>query len=253
MQTQLKRKLAIGVTGLAAVAFAGGAYAATQDSTNPQQAFLNDVAKRLNVTPAQLKAAFSGALTDQLQAAVKAGKLTQAEANAIEQRVSGGEFPALVPGFFRGQFRAFGPGFFGGRHFGLRFGGQLKAAAGYLGLSRTQLLDQLSAGKSLAEIAAARGKSTLGLKQAMLAAARAKLDRLVAAGLITSAQEQRLLSALSNHLDLRIQAKGLFPLRPGGPLPRPGFGEVPPAMLVPVPSSGGPDGLPAPGPPVPLY
>ena len=88
MHRSLKRKLVIGLAALAVAAFAGGAYAATQSSApNTRQAFLNDVAKRLHVTPAQLTAALNGATLDQLQAAVKAGRLTQAQANALEQRL----------------------------------------------------------------------------------------------------------------------------------------------------------------------
>ena len=61
-----------------------------RSSRNPRQAFLNDVAKRLNVTPAQLNSALKGAAIDQLDAAVKAGKLTQAQANALKQRIQQG-------------------------------------------------------------------------------------------------------------------------------------------------------------------
>ena len=58
MHSQLKRRLVIGATTLAAAAFAGGAYAASQDSaTNTRQAFLNDVASRLHVSPQQLTSA----------------------------------------------------------------------------------------------------------------------------------------------------------------------------------------------------
>ena len=54
------------------LAAAGGAYAATQTSgQNTRQAFLNDVAKRLHVTPQQLTAALNGASIDQLQAEVR--------------------------------------------------------------------------------------------------------------------------------------------------------------------------------------
>ena len=51
MRPSLKRKLTIVATVLAAAAFAGGAFAATQ-TTGPsmRQAFLQDFAKRLNVT-----------------------------------------------------------------------------------------------------------------------------------------------------------------------------------------------------------
>jgi hypothetical protein len=87
MQIGIKRKLAIGTTVLAAAAFAGGAYAARNDSPeSTRQAFLNDVAKRLKVAPAKLTAALRGAFFDQLDAAVAAGKLTKTQADAIKQR-----------------------------------------------------------------------------------------------------------------------------------------------------------------------
>jgi hypothetical protein len=90
MHSTLKRNVAIGTTALATAAFAGGAYAATQDSAaNARQAFLSDVAKRLHVTPQPLSGALIAAFLDQLHAAVAAGRLTQAQADAIKRRVHG--------------------------------------------------------------------------------------------------------------------------------------------------------------------
>src|SRR5207248_11622173 len=91
MHRILKHKLLAGTTVVAVVALGGGAYAATQSGTNPRQAFLNDVAKRLNVSPSQLNSALKGAYTDRLNAAVKAGMLTQAQANQIEKRIQNGK------------------------------------------------------------------------------------------------------------------------------------------------------------------
>ena len=200
---------------MAAAAFAGGAYAANQDSTaNSRQAFLNDVAKRLNVTPAQLSSALQGAVFDQLDAAVAAGKLTQAQASAIKQSV---QLNGGAPLGFGGLGLLKGPRFFGGpppfapdaggrlRLFGA---GRLSAAAKYLGISEVQLSDQLASGKSLAQIVASRGKSVAGLKSAMIAAAKAKLDQAVTGKLITSAQEQQILSRLSSRLDTEINDTG---------------------------------------------
>jgi hypothetical protein len=88
VRTNIRRKFAVGTTALAAAAFAGGAYAATQDARmGARQAFLADLAGRLNVTPRQLSGALRGALVDELQAAVAAGKLTRTQADAIKQRV----------------------------------------------------------------------------------------------------------------------------------------------------------------------
>jgi len=212
-----KRKLAFGLSAVAVAAGAGGALAATQDSANPRQAFLNDVAKRLNVTPQQLTGAMSGAAIDQLNAAVAAGKLTQAQANALKQRLQqNGGGPFLLPGGPGGSGFPGGPGMLRGGGF---FGGQddpMAAAAKYLGLSETQLFNQIEAGKSLAQIATAQGKSTSGLKDAMVASIKARLDKAVAAKDLTSAQEQQMLTDFSAGLDQRINDTGVGPMHGAG-------------------------------------
>jgi len=225
MQLLLRHKLLIGAATLAAAASAGGAYAATQSSTNPRQAFLNDVARRLHVSRAQLDSALKGAMIDRLNALVKSGRLTRAQANRIEQRLESGRLP----------FRFGAPG----RHFGLRLGaaGALHAAAAYLGLSDAQLLRDLRSGQSAAQIANSRGKSVSGLEQAIITAEQAELARLVSAGLLTSAQEQRVLSRLPAKVDRLVNKKGLGRMPPsaGGPgglvtppAPAPTFGGSPP-------------------------
>jgi enoyl-CoA hydratase/carnithine racemase len=83
-----RQKLVAAVCGVAVLAGGGIAYSATQASSS-RQAYLDDVAKRLNVPPSQLNAALSRAFSDRLAAVVAAGKITQAQAqaNAFEQRV----------------------------------------------------------------------------------------------------------------------------------------------------------------------
>lgn len=262
MQRSLKRKLAFGLVALSVAAFAGGAYAATQSSApNTRQAFLNDVAKRLHVTPQQLSQALNGATLDQLQAAVKAGRLTQAQADKLAQRLKrSGAAPAIPFGFGFGfglgprfihppgpGFRS-GPGGFGGR-FGAPL--ELPAAASYLGLTNAQLFQQLASGKSLAQIATSKGKTASGLEQAMTNAIKTRLDRLVANKMITAAQEKTILSRISARLATVINDKGLmtfkgprFRFRPGpptgsnGPVP-PAYGPAPavPPAYAPAPAA----------------
>jgi hypothetical protein len=219
VQRSLKRNLVIGLAALGVAAFAGGAYAATQSSApNTRQAFLNDVAKRLHVTPQQLTQALNGATNDQLQAAVKAGRLTQAQADRLAQRLKqNGTAPAIPFGFGFGLGPRFihphGPGFPGGPGmFGGRFGAplELPAAASYLGLTNAQLFQQLASGKSLAQIATSKGKTAGGLEQAMTNSIKTRLDRLVANKLITADQEKAMLSRVSARLAAVINHKGLM-------------------------------------------
>jgi hypothetical protein len=250
----LKGRLVIGLAALAVVAFAGGAYAATQSSgPTTRQAFLNDVAKRLHVTPQQLTAALNGAATDQLQAEVKAGRLTQAQANALEQRLKkNGAAPAVPFGFFGPPGAPGKPGLPGapgplapgavGPHFrGLAVpfavAGGLKSIASYLGLTNAQLFQQLNSGKSLAQIATANGKSVSGLEQTITTADKADLDKLVANKMLTAAQENQILSRLSARVASEVNRKGFGFPRFRGPALR--FHGGAPALPKGAPSPGG--------------
>jgi hypothetical protein len=266
MHRALKRNLVIGLAALAVAALAGGAYAATQSSApNTRQAFLNDVAKRLHVTPQQLTQALNGATLDQLQAAVKAGRLTQAQADKLAQRLKQKGAARAIPfgfGFGFGLGPRFvhppGPGFPGPR-----FGGglarpfELQAAASYLGLTDAQLFRQLAGGKSLAQIATSRGKTATGLEQAMTSDIKTRLDKLVANKMMTAAREKAVLSRLSARLAKVINRKGLpafkgphFRFR-GGALPAPKApGPNAPAPNAPAPNAPAPN-APAPNAPVP--
>ncbi len=79
-----------------------------------------------------------------------------------------------------------------------RRGGGLAAAlirstSDLTGLTGEQVLNELRAGKSLAQIAAANGSSGDAVVQAVVAKVKERLDRLVAAGRLTQAQaDQRL-------------------------------------------------------------
>ena len=108
----------------------------------------------------------------------------------------------------------------------------------------------MQAGKSLAQIASSRGKSVSGLKAAMTAAIKARLDKAVAAKMLTSAQEQQILSGVSSRLDAEINGKGLHPHHGWGRMgPHGFFGHTRGGMRAypssPVPPNGAP---PAPGP-----
>src|SRR5262249_8298477 len=90
------------------------------------------------------------------------------------------------------------------------------AAAGYLGLSSEQLAQELKGGKTLAQVASEQGKSVAGLEQALIDAAKADLDRSVASGVITSAQEQQLLGQLRSSIDAFVTGTGGFSTKIAG-------------------------------------
>ena len=205
----MKRKLAIGATGLLVLGGAGAAYGVTQGGKNEREAFLGDVAKRLNVSPDKLKSALQGAFEDRLDAAVKAGRLSQKEADAIKRKVEQGGGPPMG-----------GPAFgFGARHFEFHAGpgGPIKAgfdaAAKYLGLTDKELAQKLAAGKSLADIAGDEKKSVDGLKSAIKDAVKAQLDQAVKDKRITQDQEDKILAGADQRIDDAVNRKGFGPGR----------------------------------------
>jgi hypothetical protein len=210
---------------------AAGAFAATQSGGVPQRAFINDVARRLHVSPAQLRSALRQAMIDRINAAVRAGRLSPKMAAAIKQRIERGGGLPLGPGpapfgapapWPHPFFFFFGPGM-------VAHSGIAGRAASYLGLGAQQLMKQVASGRSLAEIARAQGKSVTGLERALIASARFRLDQAVKAGRFPRALEQHLLGALSQHIRMIVTLKapvgGMAPgphehwMRPGGPLP----------------------------------
>ena len=88
------------------------------------------------------------------------------------------------------------------------------AVASYLGVTKAELRTARENGTSLAQLATQQGKSVAGLEQAIYNAAKSDLDKAVAAGRITSAQETRMLSGLQPHLDDMVNSTGPPPLGP---------------------------------------
>jgi hypothetical protein len=185
------------------------------------------------VTPDRLQAAITAAFNDRLDAAVKAGTLTQAQADAIKARqAANGGLPLIGP--FPGFGERHGPDFAFGQ-VGIPRSDLIDAAAAYLGLTADQLETRLGSGKTPAEIAAAQGKTADGLKAAVVAAAKKDLDAAVAAGKLTRAQADELLSSTSGRLDDLIAGK-LGPGPRGGAMWRghgPAFGRGPFGILKP--------------------
>ena len=210
-------KLAIGGAALIATIGAGGAIAATQ--INPRQesqAVVNDAAEQLGVQPSELTAALKKALANRVDAAVAAGRLTKAQGERLKERIAAGDVPLVGLG---------GPGFAhrGGPH----HVADLDAAASYLGMTEAKLMSALDGGKTLAQVAKARGKSVDGLVNALIDSAKAELAAAVDAGRLTDAQRDSMLSGLKDRITSLVNGErpaGFGPPPPGrgsfdGPLP----------------------------------
>jgi hypothetical protein len=165
--SSLSRSLRLGVAAGGAVVVLGGAavgIAAAQAQPTPTpsaqqgqsgyQAFIDALARRLNITSATLQSA-----------------ITQARSDA--------GLPAAGPGFP-------GPGRDGREGRG-GFGIDLNAAATAMGISADQLKTELP-GKSLAQVAQAHGKTATDVATALKNAAHQRIDQAVTAGRLTAAQ-----------------------------------------------------------------
>jgi hypothetical protein len=86
-------------------------------------------------------------------------------------------------------------------------GAPLRAAAQYIGVSRADLVRDARAGQTLAQIATAHGKTSAGLKAAMLAALKARLEAAVSANRLTAAQAQARLARADKLLDRLVNAR----------------------------------------------
>jgi polyhydroxyalkanoate synthesis regulator phasin len=226
-----KRLAVLTAVAVTAAGGAGAAIAMTRgdDAKQSEQAVLADAAKRLNVSPSALHDALAAAEDAQLDQLVKDGKLTQKQADAIKQlRKESGL--VLGPGVAA-------PGmFFHGPGFGVRFA-LVDDIASAIGISRDELFSELRSGKSLADIAKAHGKSLDDVKSAVRADVKTKLDKAVKDGKLTQAQEDEILSHISDMIDHfgerpphEMQAPGdppQFGWHYGGPGPAPGDGPPP--------------------------
>ena len=205
-----KKVLAATVAGLA-VAGGGAAIAASQ-TDSPGSSFLDSVAEHLGVSSQELEDATKAAAIDQVDQALEDGKITQEQADAMKERIESGEAPFFL-----------GPGAFGFRH---EFGGPGGPEGGFdgpghLGLTEDELHEQLRAGKSLAEVAEAQGKSVDGLTEAILAGAKSGLAEAVANERLTQEQADAIYERLQSSIDDLVNGTLLGP---GGGEFGPGFG-----------------------------
>jgi hypothetical protein len=188
MNSGAKRKLMAGAAAALVVAGGGAAVAANKFGSPKEEsdAIVADAAKQLGIEPSKLSSALQKALEHRVDAAVAAGRLSKEEGDALKARIESGGVPLFHAGPGPHRFRHHGP--------------NLEAAATYLGLTRAELRNELESGKTLAQVATAHGKTADGLVQALLDAAKKKLDAAVAAGRLTRADADATLAGLKERI-----------------------------------------------------
>jgi len=135
-----------------------------------------------------LEAAMVAAVKTKLDAAVSAGRITSTREQQVlarVQKVAAKLVNAKLAARPAAKARLLG------------------AAAAYIGITPKALAAELK-GKSLAQVAAAHGKTAAGLKAALLARFKARLDKAVSGGRISSADAQARLDRISTRLDALI-------------------------------------------------
>jgi hypothetical protein len=185
------------LAGVVALAVGGGtAFAGKSggDKTSRCQERLARIAERRGTTVEQLQADIKAKLLARVDAALQAAKVTSDQAAKLRERISDAAF---CSGRLANTIRH-------------GVGKMLAAAADYLGLTKSELRDQLH-GTSLAALAAKQGKSVADLEAAMLSPAKERLAKAVSAGSITQAQADRRLERLEQ-LVARLVSK-TFPAK----------------------------------------
>ena len=195
-ETRIVRRhiaLAAAVVAVAALAFGAGSAAAADTPS------LGDaVAARLGITGDQLRAAFKAELNARIDAAVAAGRLTPEQGAKLKERVANAKGLGIV--VRRG---------FAQRHKALVgrivHVHRLGAAAKYLGMTPKELRTARQSGRSLAQIAASKGKSVDGLVAAIVAPAKARAAKAVSNGKLTQQRADELIARLTERVKALVE------------------------------------------------
>ena len=194
----INRTTVAALAGATALLAGGGAALAGEggpDRSARCEERLARIAERHGMSVAELEARVKAQLRARVDAGLEAGRISTERAAALRQRIEEG---SLCPG------RRHGPVANAAR-------GMLRAAAGYLGLTKTELRAQRP-GTSLTALAEKQGKSVADLETAMVAPGREKIAKALAAGRITRAQADTALERLEEMAD-KLAAK-VFPAKP---------------------------------------
>jgi hypothetical protein len=187
--------LAVGALGTVALAEEGTTASAGWDFRGKVQ---EAIASILGISVEDYKAAIETAEDQVLEQAVADEWLTQEQADRLQERLDaapeGGRFGKGFPRM--------------GRMPGLRGESLVSVAAEQLHMSLDELIDELQAGKSIAEVAAEKGVDPQTIADAYLAQADEQLADAVANGDITQKQADAMLENVAEHVADQLEAAG---------------------------------------------
>jgi polyhydroxyalkanoate synthesis regulator phasin len=165
------------------------------------------VVARANVEPDDESDSLTEALEFLVDEAVEADRLTEEEGERLKDRLQSRRLPFVVPGLEKLPL--------GGRAFELfdrDFGifGQivdLDTAASYLGLSESELREELRDGKSLADVAGEQNRSVDGLVQELVDDAEQRIDDAVDDGRLSEERASQLRADLEDRIRDRVESE----------------------------------------------
>lgn len=195
----------------AAPAQAPAAQATTAPATSSQtpdkyqalvDGFSKSFAAKAGVDEAKLNSAFSGAVSETADEAVKNGTLNQAQADFIKAQSKNGFKGLLATPKFDFSKAPKGKGDWKGTNEALQYLLPiLNSVSQSLKLSPIELAQQIQSGKSLADVAKAQGVELQTVKDATTAAIKTQLDGVVKAGKVTQAQADKALQTVNIWFD----------------------------------------------------
>lgn len=180
---------------------AGGSTTAQQTMPSPMDEYIKKLAANLGIDEQKLRDALKATSLQEIDAAVAAGKLTQAQADRIKEAINSGKI--MMGGGFGGP-HGHGGGM-GDRGPGMRAEGGAEMAA-FLGITEEQLRTEMTAGKTLAQVAEAHGKTRDQLKAFLIAENVKHIDAAVADGRLTADQAAKARAAFAAAVDTMIDA-----------------------------------------------
>jgi polyhydroxyalkanoate synthesis regulator phasin len=200
MKRLLSVAAVVAVLGVTAV-MVRGAVTSAQEGEGPLGTFVEKLAAKLGIGEDELKTAIEETQSEMIDEEVAAGRLTEEQAERLKERVGEGDFGFPFGGLGHGP----GHGVWGA-------GVTPEVIAEALGITQDQLMEELSGGKSLAEVAEGQGMSVDEFSEALLSQVKVQLDALVGEGELTQEQADAMLERIEENMDGIVSGQGV----PGG-------------------------------------